>query len=197
MLRAARAAPDRVAAHLERWAKMKMLRTILIFLAAIATAPLFAASDDARIRIKIRDAELHSALVTLLDSVQAGDGVKVWSLGHASWKEYLRGIGYENNLNDFRHDGSKSLRISVDYGEIYKSNDEEIAFFSLTVTAASELVDTYEYKCFIVFQRNLDGWAFLNLPFKDFTIPSPAAILTGRAPSSTSRARQGRGSGSS
>jgi hypothetical protein len=153
------------------------LSQLSIFLIAIASSHC-AAVEDSRLRVEISDHKLRSSLLSLMDAVQARDGVKVWSLGDASWKQLLLRERGSDNLNDFRSDIWKADKIVVDYADISRLPGKGKAFFSVYVVAGGGGSHSSTYRCFIVFKENPDGWHFLNLPFRDFIIPFEAALMT-------------------
>lgn len=98
-------------------------------------------------------------------------------LGAASvlWDEQFRALGF-SNLSSLSSGIMESINIKVEYSERIKGQGTEYALFICSIITAGE--QPTKYMSSMLWVKEPMGWRYLNLPFKDYTLPPALSVIT-------------------
>lgn len=127
----------------------------------------------------------REAMDALVEAVVQDKHDLVLDAASGQWRK-LFGEHRFSSLADLSSGIMEAGGIAIEYSEGVRGANAEYVLFFCSVTTSGER--PAKYMASIVWRREPAGWRFLNLPFKDYTLPPELTILT---PGSASRFGRG------
>lgn len=121
-------------------------------------------------------AEVKSLMVSMDAIITAIKGDRhdiVQEMASASWLARFRAAGF-SSLSDIPSGIMEAESIGIEYSEIIRAEGVEYGLIFCSVVTMGER--PFRYKTAMLWAKEPQGWRYLNLPFKDFTLPIGLAI---------------------